>query len=71
MSSGDEQDAELNEYSPNGLVAVKVEITEDDDMENSSDAAESIPRKNPVVQESFDGSGPSPGPSTKPRAKVR
>ena len=51
--------------------AVKVEITEDDEMYNSSDATESIRQKNPIVQESSDGSGPAPGPSTKPRAKVR
>ena len=70
MSSEDDQESELNEYSPNGLVAVKVEITEDDEMYNSSDATESIRQKNPIVQESSDGSGPSPGPSTKPRAKV-
>ena len=51
--------------------AVKVEITEDDEMYNSSDATESIRQKNPIVQESSDGSGPAPGPSTKPQAKVR
>jgi hypothetical protein len=68
MSSEDGD--EHNEVSPIGLLAVKVEIFEDDEMEDSSETTESIPQKSPVLQESSDGSGPSPGPSKNPPKKV-
>ncbi len=62
---------EYDESSPNGLLPVKVEIfEEEDDMDNSSETTESFPRKSPVLQESSDGSGPSPGPSKNPPKKV-